>query len=795
MPAAPASPATPAPGSAEKLNQLRVILHEMFQLDRGDLDFGLYRIMNMKSAEIKSFLDEDLLPQVQEKLQGISAEERERIEKKLAKACRQARELGGIDPEETDMVKNLREELKEAQADAEAEADIYNHLANFFSRYYSEGDFMSLRRYTSGGKSEYLIPYNGEEVKLHWANADQYYIKTTENYASYIFAVGSEQRVRFEIAAAENNKDNTKENNGSQRRFLLTKASPVTVDGNDLVVRFEHRSLSDSEKRRYPGNGAKQQNRINAAAEKRILDLKSLSAEWRLLLVAAAPTQANGERTVLAQHLDRYTAKNSFDYFIHKDLGGFLQRELDLYLKNEVLNLDDLDRGDASHLRRALARLRATRFMAEKIIAFLAQLENFQKRLWVKKKFVLETQYCVTLDKVSEKFYPAIIANTEQIEEWRELFSIEEVKGDLSNGQLGHNKPISVEFLKSNPYLVLDTRHFDANFTNQLLAELSSNVPLDDQLNGLLIHGENFHALNFLQARYAEKVQCVYLDPPFNTDNKDFLYKDSYRSSSWLSSMSDRIALSRQLMADDGQFAIHIDENENKNLHRLMLNIFGSSNFLGEMVWNKRNPKGDASGLAIQHEYILWACKNTNGLSSDDSQIRRPKKNAEKILEKAAHLTKVSSSLEQAREKFKTWMNTQPFSKGELAYKHLDEQGNVYRSVSMAWPNRKQAPKEYFIPLVHPETGKECPVPARGWRSPPETMQERLERGQVLFGPDETTQPQRKYLLSENMNENIASVFDHGGSSDHESKAIGISFDMYGSPRFCKRPIVRMAKE
>ena len=86
--------------------------------------------------------------------------------------------------------------MAEAKADAEAEADVYSHLADFFGRYYREGDFMSLRRYSGGGRPTYLIPYDGEEVKLHWANADQYYIKTTENYAAYAFSVGEGEDVR-----------------------------------------------------------------------------------------------------------------------------------------------------------------------------------------------------------------------------------------------------------------------------------------------------------------------------------------------------------------------------------------------------------------------------------------------------------------------------------------------------------------------------------------------------------------------------------------------------------------------
>ena len=596
----------PAPGSEEKLDRLRALLREMFQLDRGDLDFGLYRIMNLKTGEITAFLDNDLLPQVQDTLQGISAEDRAKLEEELGRTLATIRELGGIDPEDTDKVKELRGQLADARADAEAEADVYGHLANFFARYYAEGDFMSQRRYPGGGGPTYLIPYDGEEVKLHWANADQYYVKTTESYASYVFVAGDDgRRVRFEIGAADNEKDNVKEAAGKQRRFLLAGTTPVAVDGADLVVRFEHRPLTDGEKKRFPGNGSHQQGRINAAAVERILNLKSLDQDWRVRLAALAPTETNGERTVLAKHLERYTAKNSFDYFIHKDLAGFLRRELDLYLKSEVLNLDDLALGDAARLRRALARVRTIRHMADKIIAFLAQLEDFQKRLWLKKKFVLETHWCVTLDRVPEALYPEIAANTTQREEWVELLAIDEITGDLGNGGTSYSEPLSVEFLKANPYLVLDTRYFDADFTDRLLAALSEAEPLDEQMDGLLIHGENFQALNLLQRRYRRQVDCIYIDPPYNTDSSPILYKNDLKDSSWLSLMEDRVLLAKTLLANHGILCCAIDDEEVWRLRALLQGLFEKEIGIAPV---RSTPIGRTSRgkLSPTHEYALF---------------------------------------------------------------------------------------------------------------------------------------------------------------------------------------------
>ena len=602
----------PSP-AGENFDRLKALLREMFQLDRGDLDFGLYRIMNVKAAEIGAFLDRDLLPQVERTLRLAGSAERARLEAELAAAQEEAGRLGGVDPEETGRVRGLRARLAAMKEDADAEADVYDRLAAFFARYYTEGDFVSQRRYVSGGRSAYLIPYDGEEVKLHWANADQYYVKTTENYASYVFHVGAgaaARRVRFEVAAADVEKDDVKEADGRQRRFVLAAGkSAVAVDGAALTARFEHRPLTAAEKRRWPGSGGAQRRRVNEAAAERIL--KAVGPEWRAPLAALAPTEADPGRTVLARHVERYTAKNDFDYFIHKDLGGFLRRELDLYLNAEVLDLDDLEQGDAARLDRALARVRAIRHVGRKIVDFLAQLEEFQKRLWLKKKFVLETNWCVTLDRVPEALYPEVAANAAQRAEWSALFAAAEIAGEAEAGLFERAAPYvpvsppPVEFLKANPYLVVDTRHFDRGFADRLLEALSDAGPLDDRTDGLLVHGENFQALNLLQARYRGQVGCIYIDPPYNTDASAILYKNNYKDSSWLSFMENGIWLARDYLQNEGILCVAIDDEEVSLLRLILQRVFEKE--LG-IVPVRSNPAGRKSKgqFSPSHEYALF---------------------------------------------------------------------------------------------------------------------------------------------------------------------------------------------
>jgi adenine-specific DNA-methyltransferase len=479
------------PTAYEKLSAL---LKECFQLDQADLDFGIYRIMNQKRGEITRFLDHELLPQVKAAFDLYRPADKKVIEGELQKAIQGAQALG-MDPDLVPKVKEIREQLATYAVDTGAlENEVYSHLYSFFRRYYDNGDFISMRRYKEG---VYAIPYEGEEVKLHWANADQYYVKTTENFRDYAFRLTSGRLAHFKVVEAETEKDNRKAAEDKERRFLLADEEAIKVENDALVMRFEYRA--DPEKR--------EQKVINALAVEAIL--ANAPAEWSADIKTLAPSESNPRRMLLEKHLADYTTRNTFDYFIHKDLRGFLRRELDFYIKNEVMRLDDVESETAQRVEQYLSKIKALRQIAHKIIAFLAQIEDFQKKLWLKKKFVVETNYCITLDRVPEELYPAICANDAQREEWVRLFAIDDIKGNLLKP--GYSTPLTIEFLKTNPNLVLDTTFFDEAVSNQILDNIEN---LEDNLNGLLIHSDNFQAIQLLQRRYEAQIKCIYIDPP-----------------------------------------------------------------------------------------------------------------------------------------------------------------------------------------------------------------------------------------------------------------------------------------
>lgn len=247
---------------SQKLDRLRVLLKELFQLDQPDLDFGIYRILHARSREVGQFLDDELLTQVRDAFGEYKTADRAELDRELSTATEQARSLG-VDPESTQKVKDLRARLANEAVDLEAlESEIYDHLYSFFRRYYSEGDFLSKRVYKPG---VYAIPYEGEEVKLHWANADQYYIKTSEYLRDYAFRLrpGDESnpmRVHFRLVdAAEGEHGNVREGQGKERRFRILDTNALAVEEGELVVRFT-----------YQPDPAKQKD-LNAAAEAAVL--------------------------------------------------------------------------------------------------------------------------------------------------------------------------------------------------------------------------------------------------------------------------------------------------------------------------------------------------------------------------------------------------------------------------------------------------------------------------------------------------------------------------------------------
>lgn len=585
---------------SEKLNRFVDLMKSVFELDKSDLDFGIYRIMNIRKNEIEKFLAEGLPKKVQETLAPFASNTVD-IERRIAEIEKQCADLGieiSASPKLAEECSRLKGQLTAGVDLSALETDVYSALYSFFNRYYDEGDFVSKRRYKEG---VYAIPYEGEEVKLYWANQDQYYIKTTENFKDYTFVDGG-RKVHFRLVEATTEQNNNKESDDKKRTFMLyeeTDEKPElktmeVVDG-ELYIRFVFDVPADK-KIKYAEENYK---KISAGITSKFKD-------WFSLLRPTATKDPKKAKSVIEKHLDAYVAKNTFDYFIHKDLRGFLTRELDFYIKSEVIHLDDVDTTDEKRVDTYIAKVKAIKRVGKIIIDFLAQIEDFQKKLWLKKKFVVSTDWCITLDNIHEVFYEEIIKNKTQVLEWIDMYAINEIEGDLTT--VAFSEQLTMEFLRENGNLIVDTKHFTTDFKERLVASIDN---IDERINGLLINSDNFHALNILLAKLSKQVKCIYIDPPYNADASEIMYKNGFKHSSWLSMMESRLQIASQLMRTDGMICLTIDDYEKDNASILLSQIFSPENTQG-VVPIRNNPQGRSTvkGFAVNHEYALFSSKS-----------------------------------------------------------------------------------------------------------------------------------------------------------------------------------------
>ncbi|MGI6384635.1 MAG: site-specific DNA-methyltransferase, partial [bacterium] len=284
----------------ENQKKLLNILREMFQFDQADLDFGIYRIMRMKRDEVNRFIQEELPAQISAGLNELAALD---TTASIAEIDRQIAETkSGSLPEaiKATAIAAYEEQKKSLAGSVDitaVEADVYNHLTNFFSRYYDDGDFISQRRYKDGA---YAIPYEGEEVKLHWANADQYYVKTSEYFKDYTFKTMYGENVRFKLIEAETEMDNNKAK--EKRFFQLYIEKPFEVIDGELFVYVEYKASE------YSGKTAQAKHILEIVEA--FIAVQS-QPEYRPFSAILAISDG---KTLLERQLNRYTARNTFDY-------------------------------------------------------------------------------------------------------------------------------------------------------------------------------------------------------------------------------------------------------------------------------------------------------------------------------------------------------------------------------------------------------------------------------------------------------------------------------------------------
>lgn len=566
----------------ESLEKFKDELKKLFRADDKDLNWGIYQIMNQKNEEIDIFISKELPKIVNEKILSLKSNFGENIEKEL-ETLKKSLEDAGVNPENAPKYQELLKRKKENKSVKDFEDSIYNHLITFFSRYYQDGDFISQFFFKEG---TYLIPYDGSEVDLHWVTKDMYFIKTSDQYSRFTFKAG-DMNVLLKMVSAEEEKGNVK---GKTPYFDFEN---IAINGNEVEVGLKKIAETD-EIKALGKNKTERQNVLNEKIKQEVEKEINIKVDIK--------------------NIEKFQRKYVEDFFIHKDLKGFLTNQMKFYLNQEIVDVDSYINDDGSFNEDSKIIAKVFKDICLDIIEKLSLLEELKKKIWEKKKFVLESNYVITLDKIAEycgeefleQITNEIISNKEQLNEWKELFDIDAknkkdliVSSEQKEIKENYEEKDKAEWKK----LPIDTKHFSEEFKWNLLSKIEK---IDEKLNGVLMHSENWQALNLLQEKYRGKVQCCYIDPPFNTGT-DFAYKDGFQDSSWINLIIDRLYYINNLIKKDGSFYLHLDENANY-LGRILLENL-SFHSIKEIIFNTNATKDEEADLfgykSFGKNYIL----------------------------------------------------------------------------------------------------------------------------------------------------------------------------------------------
>ncbi|MCI5105918.1 MAG: site-specific DNA-methyltransferase [Pseudomonadales bacterium] len=340
---------------------------------------------------------------------------------------------------------------------------------------------------------------------------------------------------------------------------------------------------------------------------------------------------------------------------------------------------------------------------------------------------------------------------------------------------------------KRDAYKVLQTPT-----TATLRPQRDKSLNFDDAQH-VFIEGENLEVLKVLQKSYFGKIKLIYIDPPYNTGNDSFIYPDRFQEnkedylkrvneldddgtlmregffrknnrenghyhSNWLNMMLPRLYIARNLLRQDGFIVVSIDDSEFQNLRSIMNEVFGEENFIASLVYD-RNRKNDAKLFSVGHEYMVVYARDKAYLSENDVRLRTEKEGLEEIKELFERLrVKYSDDWEKVETELRLYYKE--IDKNDprfplTRFKKVDAKGPYRTDGDTSWPGG--GGPRYDVP--HPKTGRPCKVPRRGWLWPTyKRMEEQINDGRIIFGPDESTIPSVRMNLFENTEQVMASV-------------------------------------
>jgi len=456
--------------------------------------------------------------------------------------------------------------------------ELFEKLYTFFKRYFSETGSIYYT-YTPWSERVYERVYDPEkDVILFWKTHMLYYVKTEKNYKSVEIKIdttnGKKILFFFDVSELERQKAN-------EKREIIFEFKEIDNLGRIVLI------IKSSEKGRTT--------KIDEITKEIIKTYEEITTD-------------DVEKAI---HI--FNKQSEVDFFINKNAREFLSEQIDIYVYQYMF--DSKNVWNENRIR----EIQVFKKIADKIIEFISQFEDELVRIWNKPKIAFNSNYVITIDRIvaCQGGYDVLMkildhpGLNEQTNEWRELgivdanFKPTDITNIINNGLLD-----DPNVNKKYKFLPIDTKYFKDIELD--IIGLFQN--LDDELDGWLIKSENYQALNTILPKFREKIQTIYIDPPFNKENEaDYLYKVGYKNATWITLLENRIRLARHLLNEKGSIFVRCDYNGNWLVRPLMNEIFGEENFRNE-IEIKRNqalPKtGDVN--FVEDTENLYAFSKTN---------------------------------------------------------------------------------------------------------------------------------------------------------------------------------------
>jgi len=448
--------------------------------------------------------------------------------------------------------------------------ELFDKLYTFFNRYFSESGSIYFR-YTPIYQNVYEKVYTDDkDVMLFWKTHMLYYVKTDRLFKNLEVDV-DDVKFFFDVSTLEHKKAN-------EKRAIIYELKGKRNDG---VIAFNVL---------YSERGRK--TKINDI-------LRDLRKEGVTIT-----------EDTLEKAFRLFEKQSEVDYFINKNAKEFLQEQFNIWLYQYVFS------GESEWTEKRIKQLQVLKDIAFKIINFISQFEDELVTIWNKPKFALNSNYVITLDRIAEKSIELIekILKHEgfenQVKEWEELGIVGK---EFDKSKVLEKALLSKQLNKKYQYLPIDTKYFK----DLELEILGLFDDLDNSLDGWLIKSENYQALNTILPKFKERVQTIYIDPPFNKEqDADYFYSVKYKDSSWATMLENRLRLAKDWLNERGSIFVRCDYNGNWIVRPLMNEIFGEENFRNEMILKRTAglPKRETKNMEVETEYLIYYAKDTEKL-------------------------------------------------------------------------------------------------------------------------------------------------------------------------------------